>query len=167
MRNLALFVALSMSTCALTAQTVPEVPVPAPTQQSSAERAVWNLEHSYWKYVQALDLTSYKALWHTNFVGWPRSSSAPSRKDHITDWIGQYTSLGLHLRSFDLKPADSQATGDIVVTHYWLTSVWSGKDGDQPPSTSRITHTWIKVGDTWQILGGMSAPEPNPMPAQK
>jgi hypothetical protein len=126
--------------------------------------AVWNLEHSYWKYVQALDLTSYKALWHPRFVGWPSSSSAPAHKDHITDWIADYTAQGLHLESFGLKPAASQQTGDIVVTHYWLTGIWSGKDGDQPPSTTRVTHTWIKVGNTWQILGGMSCPEPQPTP---
>jgi hypothetical protein len=26
--------------------------------------------------------------------------------------------------------------------------------------TLRITHTWIKTGNRWQIVGGMSMPEP-------
>jgi len=167
LRKLAVFLALALPVCAVPAQTADAIAPSVSTQQSTAERAVWNLEHSYWKYVQALDLKNYKALWHPNFVGWPQYSSVPAHKDHIADWIGAYTSKGLHLKSFQLKPAASRQTGDIVVTHYWLTSVWSGKDGDQPPSTSRITHTWIKVGDTWQILAGMSAPEPKPEPAKK
>ena len=35
--------------------------------------------------------------------------------------------------------------------------------GGPPPAdartdTLRITHTWLRTGDTWQIIGGMSAP---------
>jgi ketosteroid isomerase-like protein len=162
LRKFALLLVLALPPCVTPAASAQDL-----TQQTPAEKAVWKLEHSYWKFVQTVDLKSYRTLWHPNFVGWPNSSSAPAHKDHITDWIGVYTSKGLRLKSFELKPAASQATGDIVVTHYWLTSVWSAKDGDQPPSTMRITHTWIKAGDNWQILGGMSAPEPNPQPAEK
>lgn len=128
-------------------------------QKSADEDAVWKLEHAYWENVKALDLVSYRALWHPNFVGWPSVSAEPQRKDHITDWIALYTDKGLHLGSYSLKPAASQATGDIVVTHYWLTSVWMDKDGHGEPHTGRITHTWVRVGTGWQIIGGMSAAE--------
>ena len=139
------------------------VSVPAaPQQQTPAEQTVWKLEHSYWKYVKALDLKSYLALWHPDFVGWPSVSDRPQHKDHITGWITRETSKGLRLKSYVLRPAASQATGNIVVDHYWITTVWSGKDGDEPPVTDRFTHTWIRVGNTWQILGGMSSPEPHP-----
>ena len=59
--------------------------VPARAQQSDNEKAVWKLETTYWEDVKALDLESYKNLWHENFVGWPYSSSRPARKVHITD----------------------------------------------------------------------------------
>ena len=58
---------------------------PARAQQSDNEKAVWKLETTYWEDVKALDLESYKNLWHENFVGWPYSSSRPARKVHITD----------------------------------------------------------------------------------
>jgi len=128
--------------------------------ESADEQFVWNLEHSYWEYVKAGDLASYRDLWHPNFVGWPSVSAEPVRKDHITDWMTANTAKGLHLESYSLKPAASQVTGDLVVTHYWLTSKWVDKEGRGQPSTLRVFHTWIRIGKGWQILSGMSSPEP-------
>ncbi|MBI3477050.1 MAG: nuclear transport factor 2 family protein [Acidobacteria bacterium] len=128
-------------------------------QQSTAETAVWKLEHSYWEEVKAVDLPAYRALWHPNFVGWPYMSPKPVRTDHITDWITANTTKGLHMESYVLEPADSEATENLVVVHYWLTSAWTDKDRHGEPKTSRITHTWIRVGNSWQIIGGMSSLE--------
>jgi ketosteroid isomerase-like protein len=130
-------------------------------QQSSDEIAVWKLEHAYWDDVKAVDLVSYRALWRPDFVGWPYVSPAPQRKDHITDWIDQYTSKGLRLKSYSLEPAASHATGNIVLTYYWLTATWIDKSGNGTPKTSRITHTWLRTPTGWQILGGMSAFKPD------
>jgi hypothetical protein len=127
-------------------------------KQSTDESAVWKLEQAYWKYVQAGDLESYRKLWHPNFIGWPNSSARPKRKDHITDWIANYTKKGLRLKSYDLEPAGSQATGDVVVTHYWITDRWVDKNSHGEGETNRITHTWIRTQGGWQIIGGMSAP---------
>jgi ketosteroid isomerase-like protein len=133
---------------------------PAHAQQTENEKAVWKLEHNYWEFVQAHDLDSYKNLWHENFVGWPSVSSAPAHKDHITDWISNHTVKGDKMQWFSLQPAASQATENLVVTHYWITSQWTDKSGHGEPSTSRITHTWIKTPTGWQIIGGMSSPVP-------
>jgi ketosteroid isomerase-like protein len=129
-------------------------------QQTENEKAVWKLENNYWEYVKALDMDNYKALWHENFVGWPYSSSQPARKDHITDWIKAHTDKGATLAWFELKPADSRATENFVVTEYWLTSLWADKAGHGEPLTTRVTHTWIKTANGWQIIGGMSAVVP-------
>ncbi len=126
-------------------------------QQSADELAVWKLEHSYWENVKALDLPAYRALWHPSFVGWPYVSPKPVRKDHITDWITANTTEGLHLQSYVLEPVEGQATENLVVVHYWLTSIWADKDQRGEPQTSRITHTWLRVGNGWQIIGGMSS----------
>lgn len=125
-------------------------------QQSAQEQAVWKLEHSYWQDVQAVDLVRYRALWHPNFIGWPFMSAQPQKKDHITDWLTGYTSKGLHLKSYTIEPTGSQATGNIVVTYYRLAADWAAKDGHDVQETSRITHTWIRTGQGWQIIGGMS-----------
>jgi len=129
-------------------------------QQSSEEAVVWKLEQSYWEDVKALNLASYRDLWHPNFVGWPYVSPQPVRKDHITDWITDNTAKGLHLESYSLKRGDSQATANLLVIHYWVTTLWADKDNRGEPHTLRITHTWIRNAQGWRIIGGMSAPEP-------
>jgi len=38
----------------------------AVAQSSAQEEAVWKLERTYWESVAALDLETYKSLWHAN-----------------------------------------------------------------------------------------------------
>jgi ketosteroid isomerase-like protein len=123
------------------------------------ETQVWNLEKSYWQYVKANDLEKYRALWHENFVGWPDVSSAPLRKDHITDWITANTSKGLKLQSYSIEPLAIRVTGDVAVDHYRIKIRWAKDDKTEARTdAARITHTWIRTHGTWQIIGGMSAP---------
>jgi ketosteroid isomerase-like protein len=129
--------------------------------QNSAtnEAQVWQLEKAYWEYVKANDLQKYRALWNENFLGWPFVSSAPVRKDHITDWITTNTSKGIRLQSYSIEELGIQATGDVVIDHYRVKANWANKDGAEAKTEEmRITHTWIRMHGTWQIIGGMSAP---------
>lgn len=129
------------------------------TQQSAEEQAVWRLEHSYWEYVKAQDVALYKGLWHENFLGWPSFSAKPVRKDHVADWLIRYDANGLRLESYDLKPAGTQSTGNLVVVHYLITTVWTKKDSSKQTETGRIMHTWLHDERGWQIISGMSATE--------
>ena len=126
---------------------------------TNEETQIWNLEKSYWDYVKAGDLEKYRSLWHERFLGWPYSSSSPARKDHITDWITTNTSKGVKLQSYELEQVAVEVTGDNVAAHYRIKMTWSGpKPTDIETETLRIHHTWLRVGNTWQILAGMSAP---------
>jgi ketosteroid isomerase-like protein len=123
------------------------------------EQNIWNLEKAYWEYVKANDLEKYRALWHEDFVGWPFISSAPVRKDHITDWMTANTSKGMKLQSFSLEQLAIKITGDIAIDHYRIKMNWSGSEATPARTdTLRIMHTWIRTHETWQIIGGMSAP---------
>jgi ketosteroid isomerase-like protein len=123
------------------------------------EVQVWNLEKAYWEYVKANDLENYRALWHENFVGWPFVSSAPVRKDHITDWITANTSKGIKLQSYSIELLAIQVTGDVAINYYRIKATWANDEGgDIRTDALRITHTWIRTHGSWQIIGGMSAP---------
>ena len=123
------------------------------------EVQVWNLEKAYWEYVKANDLENYRALWHENFVGWPFVSSAPARKDHITDWITANTSKGIKLQSYSIEQLAIQVTGDVAINYYRIKATWANDEGgDIRTDALRITHTWIRTHGSWQIIGGMSAP---------
>jgi hypothetical protein len=120
---------------------------------------VWNLEKAYWEYVKANNLEKYRALWHENFLGWPLVSSAPVRKDHITDWITANTSKGVKLQEYSIEQLAIQITGDVAVNYYRINATWANSTGAEVRTDRlRITHTWIRTNGTWQIIGGMSAP---------
>ena len=127
---------------------------------SEEDQTLWNLERAYWHYVEKNDLAAYSNLWHNEFLGWPYVSSAPVRKDHITDWITSQTSKGLAFKSEEFKPAGIQVTGDVAFACYWITFRWVDKDGQGAAHTLRVTHAWLRSGKNWRIIGGMSMAEP-------
>lgn len=132
------------------------------SQPAPDEQKLWQLERDYWRYVQNNDLRSYLTLWHQNFLGWPSMSATPVRKDRITDWITAQTSQGRSLKSYEIRPASIQVSGDTAVLCYWVTFAWGDKDGKGDTLRSRILHTWRKTGEEWQIISGMSMAEAAP-----
>src|SRR5215831_5048399 len=104
-------------------------------------------------------MQKYRALWHENFLGWPFVSSAPVRKDHITDWITANTSKGITLQSCSIEQLAIQLTGDIAMNYYRISARWANGEGTEARTDAlRITHTWVRAHGTWQIIGGMSSP---------
>lgn len=157
-RSICLFGALVSLLSLATITRASESTIPSPG--SKDEERLWNLERAYWRYVQDNDLSAYSDLWHKDFLGWPSVSSAPVRKDHITDWITSQTGKGLAFKTVEFKPAAIQVTRDVAFACYWITFRWLDKDGNGAAHTLRITHAWLKAGDDWRITGGMSMPEP-------
>lgn len=125
----------------------------------STEDKVWSLEKAYWEYVKANDLQRYRALWHTDFLGWPTMDPEPVRKDHITDWIITHTSKGDTFKSYDLERLTTQVTDNLATVTYRVRLTWADKNGAGESSTLRVIHTWLRnVRGNWQIISGMSAP---------
>jgi ketosteroid isomerase-like protein len=133
---------------------------PATTGGADAQK-IWELERTYWRYVEQNDLAAYRGLWHQDFLGWPSVSPRPVRKQQITDWITTHADKGEKFQFVEFKPADVQVTGDFAMAAYWATFAWV-KDGKGEPATVRITHAWRRIGHSWQIAGGMSMPEAAP-----
>jgi hypothetical protein len=53
-----------------------------------------------------------------------------------------------------------QIKSDIAANYYRIKANWAKSDTGEVVRTDamRITHTWIRTGDTFQIISGMSAP---------
>ena len=79
---------------------------------------------------------------------------------HITDWITSQTGKRLKFRTVGFRRAAIQVTGNLAGVFYWITFQWVDKDGKGTATTLRVTHTWFKVGSDWQIIDGMSMPQP-------
>ncbi len=126
---------------------------------SADEKAVWQLEQDYWRYVSAGDVDSYVTLWHDDFVGWPCFEWKPARKGDIGKWVRDIRDNRWKL-TYQLKPLEIQSFGDdVVVVHYAAEYVYDYGDGTRSGVGlwRKFTHTWKKTGADWQIIGGMCA----------
>ena len=132
-------------------------PVFAAAPKTGVADKIWQLEHSYWEYAKAHDVEGYRRLWREDFVGWPSSEPLPIHKDHIGDWVLEEKKEQHSLNCYKLDPAGIVVVKNVAVAHYRLTERWDSPNGKGNPRTIKVTHTWLKNGDNWQILGGMAA----------
>jgi hypothetical protein len=137
------------------------LPAALPAAEMTAdEAAVWQLEETYWQYVKAADLDGYRTLWDERFIGWPSFSERPLGKANIGDWIPPLHADPARLYDYRLQMEAVRAFGDTVVAHYLGWDIWRDAETGAIVEESepfRITHTWQRRGDTWQIVTGMSA----------
>ena len=117
---------------------------------------VWQREAEYWRYVAAGDVERYVTLWDERFIGWPCGQPHPLRKANIGDWVRKVRDEHIRVDAH-LTPEGAQDFGDVVVVHYRFTRVDTYPDGrvEGQRVERKITHTWMKVGDDWLIIGGM------------
>ena len=125
---------------------------------SPAEQAVWEMEEAYWRYVEAGDVESYLGLWHEDFVGWPCFTWSPVGKEGVGAWVESIRDNGWTL-TYQLRPQAVRLFGDVAVAHYAAEYVYQYGDGtaEGEGEWRKFTHTWMKMDDRWQIIGGMCA----------
>jgi ketosteroid isomerase-like protein len=123
---------------------------------SEIEREVWALEEAYISAFKNARHNEIASMLHRDFLGWPRESERPSEKSDVARFLKENYPQPLEL-SFELNRAGIRVSGDVVITHYLV--IIRGEDGDGAGQVQavRITHTWIKEGAYWRILGGMSS----------
>jgi ketosteroid isomerase-like protein len=122
------------------------------------QTAVWQMEETYWRLVAAGNVEDYVALWHDDFVGWPCFSWTPTGKANIGSWVEEIRDNDWSL-TYELKPEAVQLFRDVAVVHYSAEYIFGYGDGTSKGEGDwrKFTHTWMKVGDDWQIIGGMCA----------
>jgi len=126
---------------------------------SADEKAVWQLEEDYWRFVSTGDLDSYVKLWHEDFVGWPCPEWNPARKGDIGKWVRDIRDNRWKL-TYQLQPLEAQGFGgDTVVVYYAAEYVLDYGDGTRSGAGTwrKFTHTWRKSEGRWLIIGGMCA----------
>lgn len=129
------------------------------SDESADGEAVWQLEEAYWRYVKSNDLANYRSLWNERFVGWPGFSDHPVGKEGIGEWIAPLHANPAETYDFQLTREAVRSFDDVVVVHYLVQDFMrSSESGDiiRYRDRYRITHTWQRNGDSWQIITGMS-----------
>jgi ketosteroid isomerase-like protein len=135
--------------------------VPALAQQAtrtvSATEQVWSGEETYWQCVKAHDVKNYMALWAKDFSGWPISDEHPIHWADIASFVTKKGSL-TQVVAYELHRENVEMHGPAVaITLYRATVRRRNADGSESAKTYRMTHTWMKRGGKWQIVGSMSA----------
>ncbi len=133
--------------------------LPVFSDEAADEQAVWNLEEAYWVYVKNNDIPGYLTLWDEKFVGWPGFSKTPMEKVSIGEWIPPLHANPSELYGYTLTREAVRSFGDVVVTHYLVRDFFRSSDTGEitgERGVTRITHTWQRRGNTWQIITGMA-----------
>ena len=147
-RHLAVII---LAACSL----LPRASAQTAAPESPAIREVWGREESYWRFVQAGDVKSYLTLWHDQFMGWPSFADHPATKASIGQWVEDIRDKKVQL-TYTLVREGARDFGGIVIVFYRANTVYLSPDGHTEKEEIKITHTWLKVGSTWEIIGGMA-----------
>jgi len=131
-------------------------------QLSPEQAEVWQGELNFYRYLKAKDLKGFMSLWDEKFVGWPDFSELPQHKQDIEAGVAaEFKDPAAEaLPASEPVPEAVQVFGDVATTFYF----W--RIGGESASTYRITHTWRKGPQGWQIISGMGCAVPRKTKAE-
>jgi len=126
--------------------------------ESASITQVWQREDEYGRVGDAGELDAYKSLFHEKFIGWPCDSAHPKRKTGVGEWVREIRDKHIQVASVVTREG-AEDFGNVVIVHYRATEVDTYPDGHSEGEGEeyKFTHTWMRTGDTWQIVGGMCA----------
>ena len=123
--------------------------------RNRVEKEIWALEEAYFTNFYSANYEALLGLVHDQFLGWPGGAPGPIDKDGSSRFMRQMVPKP-SLSTFRIERAGIRIIGDTALTQY-IIHVNSGEGiGLNRAISSRITHTWVKEGSAWKLLGGMS-----------
>jgi ketosteroid isomerase-like protein len=127
----------------------------AKTTTPSDEEQIWALEYAYFANLYKADYDGVLNIVHRQFLGWPDGQMQPVDYDESALFMRQLiTSPTPCTVSIDRKGIRLQE--NVALTQYVLNASCSKPDGTKTTKSSDVSHTWVKEGSGWKILGGMS-----------
>jgi ketosteroid isomerase-like protein len=124
-------------------------------RRNTMEEKIWALEEAYFTNLYQANHEAVLALVHSQFLGWPGAVSQPINKEESARFMKQLVPKPTSC-TVKIERAGIRVLGEVVLTHYILRVNCRDVAGATKTSSSRITHTWVKEGDAWKILGGTS-----------
>ncbi len=116
---------------------------------------IWGLEAAYFANLYKANYAAVLALIHSQFLGWPDGVPRPLDKEGSARFMQQLISKPTAC-TFTIERGDMRVLGDVALTQYTIKVHCSDPAGVTHTHASRITHTWVKEGERWKLLGGMS-----------
>ena len=121
----------------------------------SAEEEIWELEETYHNNYKSANHSGILAIYHKNFLGWPGRESQPTRKSGMPAYLEQKFPEPRN-DEIEIERKGIQINNNVAINHYTLHVSSVNEDGERFKQSFNMTHTWLKEGGQWKILGGMS-----------
>jgi len=160
MRHLGTLALMGLMSMAADPATSQEAPSSSNGESASVDE-VWSREGEGGRYYDAGDVEAYRSLYHEKFIGWSCSWAHPKRKAGVGSWVREIRDQHIKVAS-EIRREGAEDFGNVVIVHYRASEVDTYPDGhtEGEGEEVRITHTWMRTGDSWQIIGGMCASLP-------
>ena len=123
--------------------------------KDTIEEKLWHLEEAYFANLYKANYDGVLAIVHDKFLGWPSSADKPLDKEGSSAFMRKLIPSPSPC-NFSIEREGLRLLDNFAITQYIIHVSCKGKDGKSKETSSRITHTWIKEGKDWKLLGGMS-----------
>jgi Domain of unknown function (DUF4440) len=129
--------------------------------RGAAEQEVWEREVASWEHLKAGDVKSFLSLFHDEVMAWPDGRPAPVDKNAIFQHlVAILPMLQAQALTVELTPLSIRVFDNVAVVQYEAHMRYATKPGGRAvrDDIQRYTRTWLRTGQGWQLIAGMSAP---------
>lgn len=123
--------------------------------RNTVEEKIWTLEEAYFSNLYLANYDQVTVLVSDRFLGWPGGLLHPISREESARFMKQLIPKPTSCR-ITIEKEGIRVTEAVALTQYTLHVSCSEAAGETKTQTSRITHTWVKEGGRWKLLGGMS-----------
>jgi hypothetical protein len=123
-------------------------------RRHKVEEEIWALEEAYFANLYKADYAGVLSITHSQFLGWPGRVPQPIDREESASFMKELVPKPTTC-TFRIERAGIRLLGDVALTQYTII-VNCSDNGVTKTLSSRITHTWVKEGASWKLLGGMS-----------
>ena len=123
--------------------------------RGTVEEEIWALEEAYFARLYKADYEAVLAIVHSQFLGWPGTVPQPIDKEGSARFMKQLISTPTSC-TFTIERGGIRVLGEVALTQYVIHVNCNDTAAVAKAQSSRITHTWVKEGESWKLLGGMS-----------
>jgi hypothetical protein len=124
-------------------------------RRDTVKEEIWALEEAYFANLYKADYEGVLAIVHSQFLGWPAAVAQPIDKDESARFMKQLVPKPTSC-TFNIERSGIRLLEKAALTQYNIYVNCSDIAGKAKTQSSRITHTWVKEGTRWRLLGGMS-----------
>jgi ketosteroid isomerase-like protein len=115
---------------------------------SAIQKEIWQMEERAWWAMEQGDIDGYLNIFSEDLIAWPTWTKEPVTKGYIRKNL-----IRGGVKSSELKPLAVKVFGDTAITMY----IYHMVDVTVTTHKVAVTHTWIKRGGTWRVIGSMTA----------